>query len=207
MRLVPAALLVTLLGSGGLSLEAQEGGLRLASPSFIFARWGSRSASSLYAGYTMGQAAVFFGIVSNPRSGYRELLCGVTTQIVWGKQAVTTGVAYADASDSRYLQIYLVPSLAAAGLDVSGTLELYAPLDIEGTWQLDVNPMALVLRPLRRLGLGAAYAAGFGEGASPRHRAGALLELSLPRGAVKVEVLRNFVLSYYDVRMSVEAGF
>jgi hypothetical protein len=50
--------------------------------------------------------------------------------------------------------------------------------------------------------VGAAYVAGPGEGASPRHRAWPLVELGIPHGVVKLEVLRDFgveLLRYQDV--------
>lgn len=147
------------------------------------------------------------GLVENPRTGYRELLGGVVTRAGYRDQAVTLGLAYADATESRYLQTYVVPSLQVAGASIGGTLELYVPLDEAGTHQLDVNPIAVMLHPVSWLGVGGAYAAGVAEGDRPHHRAGPTVEIGVPRGSIKGEFLRNFPLGYYEARISFEAAF
>ena len=198
-------LIVSIAGTGG--AQQPSTGVRLAVPNFIVGRWASRSASSLYAGYSAGPAGGFVGLVVNPRSGYRELLGGVMTRVRYRDQAATLGLAYADATESTYLQAYVVPSLLVGPAAVSGTIELYLPLEEPGTHQLDINPIAVVLHPASWIGVGGIYAAGMGEGDRPRHRAGPTVEIGVPKGSIKAEFLRNFTLGYYEARMSFEAAF
>lgn len=207
MNPIAAVLLLVLLAPGPAGAQKPAKGVRLSLPSFIFARWASRSSSSIYVGYTLGSLGGFVGLVENPHSGYRELLGGLVTRAVLGRQAVTLGVAYAEASESRYLQTYVVPSLLVAGASVSGTIELYTPLEEAGSHQLDLNPLAVILRPTREIGIGAAYAAGMGEGERPRHRVGPVVEIGIPHGSLKTELLRNMTLTYYEVRLSLQAAF
>jgi hypothetical protein len=203
-----AAVLVlslSIAGTGG--AQQTPAGVRLSVPSFVFARWATRSASSLYAGYTAGPVGGFVGLVVNPRSGYREMLGGVVSRVGYRDQAVTLGLAYADATESKYLQAYVVPSLLVAGASVSGTIELYVPLEEAGTHQLDVNPIAVILHPASWFGVGGAYASGMAEGDRPRHRAGPTVEIGISRGSIKAEFLRNLTLGYYEGRISFEAAF
>jgi hypothetical protein len=207
MKSTAAVLVLTLSIAGTAGAQHAPAGVRFSVPSFIFARWATRSASSLYAGYSAGPLGGFVGLVENPRTGYRELLGGVVTRAGYRDQAVTLGLAYADATESRYLQTYVVPSLQVAGASIGGTLELYVPLDEAGTHQLDVNPIAVMLHPVSWLGVGGAYAAGVAEGDRPHHRAGPTVEIGVPRGSIKGEFLRNFALGYYEARISFEAAF
>jgi hypothetical protein len=207
MNPTAAALIIGTLIAGPVGAQEEQTGVRLSVPSFVFARWASRSASSLYAGYTMGPVGGFVGLVVNPRSGYREMLGGAVSRVGYRRQAVMLGVAYADATESKYLQAYVVPSLLIAGASVSGTIEFYIPLEHTGIGQVDINPVAVILHPVTWLGVGGAYAAGMADGDRPLHRVGPTVEFGIPRGSVKAELLRNLTLAYYEVRMSVEAAF
>jgi hypothetical protein len=55
---------------------------------------------------------------------------GTYTQVAWGKQSVLMAVAYADATDGRYLQTYLNPALTAGPLAFDATIEWYEPLEV-----------------------------------------------------------------------------
>jgi hypothetical protein len=187
--------------------QEQGRGIRLSTPSFISVRYASASSSSVYAVYTMGPAGVVLGMVLNPRTGYRELVGGLVSRAVWGRQSITIAVAGADAPESAYLQTYLLPSLVVGGVSVSATFELYHPLQHAGTGQLYLNPLAVVLRPASWIGVGGVYALGVSSGEGPGHRAGPTIEVDIPRGAVKVELLRHLHRPSNEVRMSVEAAF
>jgi hypothetical protein len=65
------ALMLSLVAAGAARAE-DAAAPRLDTTSFLFARYASRNASALYAGYGWGSAGVFFGMVEKPRSGYRE---------------------------------------------------------------------------------------------------------------------------------------
>jgi len=176
-------------------------------PSFLYARYATSSSSSLYVGYTLGPAALVFGAVVNPRTGYRELIGGGVSRAMWGRQSITVAFAAAEATESRYLQGYLLPAFALGRVSISGTLELYEPLESGGTRQFDVNPGTVLLRVTDRVALGGCYALGLTSGAGPRHRAGPVLQLAIPRGALTLELLRGVARAKSEVRMSIEAAF
>jgi hypothetical protein len=209
MGMNPSGLLLTLSLALAGTAAGQEPSrrVRLATPNFVFARYATVSASSMYVGYTLGAAAAVLGMVINPRTGYRELIGGAVTRVAWGRQSANLALALADAPEGEYLQAYLVPSLVAAGVSVSGTLELYQPLVRTGTTQLDLNPVSLTLRLGEWVGIGGCYTLGLASGAPSRQRAGPTLQLQVPRGSLRVELLRNVARSAPEVRMSFEAAF
>ncbi len=122
---------------------AQEtpGVLRASGSSFMWARHGTQSSSSLYAVSDLGTVSVVAAMVQNLRTGYREVVAGVLSTFSYDRQAITIALAYADASDASYLQAYLLPDLRAGGFSLTAAVEWYVPLDRAGTPQLYVNPV------------------------------------------------------------------
>jgi hypothetical protein len=179
----------------------------LATGSFIVARYATVSSASLYAGYGFGPAGIVVGAVDNPRSGYRELIGGVVSRVVWGAQAVTIAVASADASDGLYLQTYVVPSLRFRSVSIGGTIEWYQPLEHRAVEQLDVNPLGFTVSLTERLAIGGLYTIAFTEGGPSRQRAGGVVQVSVPHGAVRLEILRTIARSRSEFRFGLEAGF
>lgn len=181
--------------------------LRFGVSSFVVARYASSSASSLYAGYSLGPIGILVAAVHNPRSGYSEILGGLVTRLAAGNNATHVALAVAEASDGKYLQTYLVPSLEMAGLKLSATIEWYEPLESSAVRQFDVNPVS-VLRPIgEKIAVGAAYTLGLGEGAESRQRAGPVLQLTIPKGIVYAEFLRNVSNSKAEARVGLQAVF
>src|SRR5262245_32993701 len=84
--------------------------LRVETPSFVFARYASGSASALYVTRGLGAGGAFVAMVQNPETQYRELIGGAFTQLNWSGQSVLLALAYADATDGHYAQTYVVPS-------------------------------------------------------------------------------------------------
>jgi hypothetical protein len=194
-----------LAGAAAEAPPACASDLRLDTSSFLYARYATSSASSLYAGYGFGKAGIVFGMVENPRSGYRELVMGALSRMTWRGQALTVALAAADASDGTYLQTYLVPSLARGSVSVSGTIEWYEPLG-SGTRQLDLNPITVLLKLGPRVSAGAFYALGLAQGAAPRQRAGPALQVEVPPGVIKLELVRNLSRSASEVRVVFQAS-
>ena len=123
---------------------------------FIFARFASRSAHTLYAGYGIGRAVVIAGMVQNPRTGYHEIIAGAGIQVFPRRRnGATIVLAGADASESAYLQLYVVPSFAVWSVAITGTVEAYQPLESTGSRQLGLNPLTATVRIHRRLSAGA----------------------------------------------------
>jgi hypothetical protein len=199
---------LTLVLATAASAQATDGaGIRVGTSSFMFARYATVSSSSLYAAYSLGAVAVVFGMVNNPRSGYHELIGGLVTRISSGKQGINVAVAAADASDGRYLQTYLVPSLTLARLSLSSTIEWYEPLGQSGVRQLDVNPISALIALDRRIGIGGAYTASLAEDSRSRQRIGPALRVAILGVYLSGEILRNLRRSAPEVRLGMQASF
>jgi len=181
--------------------------LRLAMPSFVTASYGTAGSATIYAGYSLGPGAFAVGMVVNPRTGYRELLIGAVTRAVLGRQSVAVAVAIADASESPYLQGYLMPSLAVGGVSISGTVELYQPLGAGGTRQFDLSPVRAVLPVCEGLQIGGVYTLGLAQGQAPSQRAGPVVQVGIPRGVIIAELRRNLVRARPELRVTVETAF
>jgi hypothetical protein len=204
----PIALGLVLGAAPGDRLASQQAaGLQVATRSFIVARYATVSSASLYAGYGFGPAGIVVGAVDNPRSGYRELIGGMVSRLVWGAQALTVAVASADAPEGMYLETYLVPSLSLGSVSMGGTIEWYLPLERGAVHQLDVNPIGVTVAVTERLGIGGLYTIALARGAAPSQRAGGVVQVAVPHGAVRVELLRNVVRSRAELRFGLEAGF
>lgn len=187
--------------------QSQEGDVRLDTPSFVFARYATVSAASLYGARGFGPVGGFVGMVQNRKTQYRELIAGIYTQVNWDRQSVLVALGYADATESEYLQTYVVPALSRGPLTFSGTIEWYQPIDRSGTRQLDVNPVSLVVGLSKGFGLGAVYTLGLAKGAPATRRAGPMLQLTAPWGTLKVEFLERSSGESTEVRTAILAAF
>ena len=201
--------LVCLVGTS--LANAQEAkSVRTETGSFLFARYASRGASVLYAGYRMGWGGVFFGVVDNPKTGYNELIAGMNTRWVWerarSQRSLMVGLAAADISDGDYAQLYVIPSYSRGRFSATGTLELYQPLDHRGTKQGEVNPVQAFWRLNPRWSIGASSVVGFGDGFRPYARGGPAVKLDVPRGEVVAEYLWNVERNYEQLRVGFQAS-
>jgi hypothetical protein len=194
------AILSLLCGIGATAASAQT-------PSFIYVRGAAGSANSMYAAYSLGPVALVFGAVINVRSGYREVIAGAVARVATGRQSTLLALTAADASDSRYLQFYVVPSLAVGSLALGGTLETYIPLQSAGTWDLDVNPVTALIEVAPRVRVGPSYKTAFAPGSLARHSAGLACKIVIPRGALTIEWLAGLRRAHGDVRAALEASF
>lgn len=181
----------------------------VAAPNFFFVRHASASATVLYAGRSFGPAGVVVAMVQNPTTLYRELIAGTYTQLNWGRQSLLVAVAYADATDGRYLQTYVNPTFSLPGgpLTFDATIEWYEPLERAATRQLSVNPATLLVRVERRLALGVASTVDVARGSVPPRRVGPAAEWAAKWGTVRVEVLHRTTGKATEVRTSLLAGF
>jgi len=100
--------------------QSSEAELRLDTPSFVFARYATASAASLYGARGFGPVGGFVGVVQNPQTQYRELIAGIHTQVNWDRQSVLVALGYARCDGERVLAD-LRHSLALSGApDVLG---------------------------------------------------------------------------------------
>jgi predicted dipeptidase len=174
---------------------------------FVFAKLSTGHSSAVYSGYSLGAWGVFVATLHNPRSGYYEWIGGAVTRLAWRGQEVSTAIAFAEASDGRYGQLYLLPSLRTGSLSFSGTVELYEPLNRSGTRQLYLDPVTLLRRMARRWEAGASYCLSVVAGDRPGHRAGPAVQVSLGGGAIRFELLRDFTHSSTDARAVYQTTF
>ena len=77
--------------------QSPKAELRLDTPSFVFARYATASAASLYGARGFGPVGGFVGMVQNRKTQYRELIAGMYTQVNWDRQSVLVALGYADA--------------------------------------------------------------------------------------------------------------
>lgn len=174
---------------------------------FVSARFASASSWTLYAAEGWGRAGVFFGAVENPRTGYRELLAGSFRRWVWRDRTLMAGLALADATESDYAQLYLVPTVTRGRLEATATFVVVEPLERDGTRQLGMNPLNLLWQVASRWRAGASLVSSVGEGAPPSHRAGPALELALARGTVRVELLGEIAHAESELRLGYQKSF
>jgi predicted dipeptidase len=187
--------------------EPDRSTLRFDNHSFVFARLSTAHSSAAYSGYSFGAWGPFVGAVRNPRNGYYEWIAGAVTRLAWREQGVNVALAFADASDGRYAQLYVVPGLRRGSLSLSGTLELYAPLGGSGVRQLYLDPVTLLQRAGRHWEVGVSYGLGVAAGDAPQHRVGPAFQLALGGGSLRVELLRDFKRSSTDVRAVYQTSF
>ena len=187
--------------------QSPKAELRLDTPSFVFARYATASAASLYGARGFGPVGGFVGMVQNRKTQYRELIAGIYTQVNWDRQSVLVALGYADATESEYLQTYVIPSLSRGRLTLSGTIEWYEPIERSGTRQLDVNPVSLGVRLSKGFGLGAVYTLGLAKGSPARRRAGPMLQLTASWGTLKVELLDRSFGESTEIRTAILAAF
>ncbi len=176
-------------------------------PTFLFLRYSTGSASSLYAAYGLGRASIVVGVVDDLRTGDREVIGGGVSRIAWGPQAIVVALAGAAASGSKYLQAYVVPSFVLGRLNLSGTIVWSQPLDRGGVRELDVDPLTVLVPLPSWIGLGAFYTLDVTAGATPRQRAGPVLQLGVGSAEFRVEWARNISDSSGEMRIVAQVSF
>jgi hypothetical protein len=145
--------------------------------------------------------------VHNPRNGYYEWIAGAVTRLAWREQGVNLALAFADAQDGRYAQLYVVPGLRAGSVSLSGTLELYQPLGTSGVRQLYLDPLTVLRRMGPRWEAGASYIFGASAGDAPDHRAGPAVQIAIGGGSLRLELLHDFRRSSTDARAVYQGSF
>ncbi len=193
----------------GLSLlAAAAAGQEPRAPGFVLARYASRTALGFYAGYSVGPALAVVGMIQNPRTQYREAIVGVGTRLAaTGGLDVVGTVAAANTTDGWFTQVYLLPSWHLGPVAAAATLEYYLPLGRSGVRELDVSPATFVVALTRDLGAGATWVLSAPAG-GPRHQAlGPAIKLGIPRGAVRLDLLRGFGGGASEVRVTVQCAW
>jgi hypothetical protein len=187
--------------------QAQDS-VRVKPLNFVFTRFASRTSNTLYAGYGVGRGFAFVGLVVNPRTEYREVVAGGGIQVLPGRRnSANVALAAADAVDARYLQLYIVPSLAIWRVLLSGTIELYQPLESAGVRQLGLNPVTATIPLFERIELGATYILFAGAGQRTEQGAGPALRVKIPKGSVTLDLVGGLARFSREARLTVSLGY
>jgi hypothetical protein len=175
---------------------------------FVSARYSTGTAGFLFGGYGYGPAFAMVGMVNNPRSGYTEFLGGAGGRFVTGPR-VSHAVAFAasHATEAWYAQIYWLPTLAFGSMTVEATVQASAPLEDAGDAQLAINPLTVHLRLAPRVSIGPVAQVALQDGIGPAYAAGAGVRLTVPAGAVTVDLLRGIRAFDHEVRISFRAFY
>lgn len=173
-------------------------------PTFAVVRFASQAAHVVYSGYGTEALTGFIGLVMNPRSGYHEAILGVATTLAPSTGAsALVGVAYADASDARYVQLYINPDVRVGRMLLDGTIEGYVPLGSRGVVQMATAPLNLVVGLTGRVALGASWVGGVQQQGLPSHAIGPSLRVRIPSGRLSVDLLHGAMRAPREVRVTV----
>lgn len=175
-------------------------------PSFIFFRYASLTSLSLYGAYGQGRWLGFFGMIQNPRTGYREIAGGVGATVALSRHlGGLIGLAAANASDGWYGQLYLQSNIRFGRLGTYVSLAYYQPAEAAGSHQLKLNPGLILWRVLRRLEAGGAYVYLGSDGSRDIHQLGPAVQISVPNGRASLELLKRLQDVRFDLRMTFQA--
>ena len=186
---------------------AARGQILVQTRSFVFARYASGTSSSLIAARGLGAVGGFVAMVQNPATQYRERVAGAYTQASWKSYRLFAALAYADASESPYLQAFFGPSFTRGRLALSGTFKSYEPLSRAGVRQLHLNPASLEIRLGRRMWTGVAYTLAMKEATPHGHSVGPVVQWTLPAATLRVELLDRVGAPTAEIRCVVVTSF
>ena len=201
-RVAVAASCLLIVAAAGRAQEAAP------DPGFVLARYASRTALGFYAGYAAGPVLALVGMIQNPRTQYREAVVGVGAHpLSEGAVDVIAAVAAANTTDGWFTQLYLVPSWRAGRASATATLEYYVPLGRSGVGELDVAPATAIVALSKALGAGAAWVLSAPAGGPTRQALGPALQLAIPRGTVRLDLLRGIAGGASEVRLTVQCAW
>jgi hypothetical protein len=190
---------------GSLSGQAAP---RSPGPAFLFARYASQSPLALYGGYRLGRTLLVVGMLQDHRSSYREALAGVGISITYANgDGVTFLAAAADASDGWHAQLYALPTLTVSRLSVSGTVELYAPLERRASWQLYITPGTALVSVSSKVAVGASYLLSAQQGAKTGHALGPVGQIRVPHATITAALMRNVRHARDELRVYLYTAF
>ena len=153
---------------------------------FAVARFSTRSAHTLYAGYGAGPVVVFVGVLQNPRTAYREALAGLAARPL----GFLVGLAGATTSDGDYAQLYLLPGATLGPARVDMTLTFQQRLT-DDTRELYIAPATVFVPVTPRVAVGATWTLGATLGGASSQALGPSVAITVPGGTLGVHLLRG----------------
>ncbi len=176
-------------------------------PSLLIVRYATRSSFAMYSGYQAHAWLAFAGMLSNPRSEYREILGGIGRPISLGGSSLTLATAMAWTNTGWYSELYLLPNVRVGALTVSATVEGVQPFSSAGTRGVYLSPgNALVA-------LGKGFSTGFGvyasaeQGNSSTLGIGPAFQRAVPKGSVTLELIKGVRAAADELRLTVRSSF
>lgn len=175
---------------------------------FVTARIDSRLSQYIYTGY--GYDAVFLvgALAANPRSGYSEQILGAGIRLpLYRYLSHLTAIAFCNATDSRYTQLYYVPSLSVGVVSAKATVEAYFPLDTAGVKQFAISGLSVTARVGGPVAAGMVYELSAAEHTSTSQAAGVVFRLALPGAELGIDALRGIAHQQDHARVSFRAFY
>lgn len=175
---------------------------------FVTARYSSGTSGFVFGGYGYGPGFAMIGMVNNPHSGYTEFLGGAGARFALGSRTShAVAVAASRATESWYAQLYYLPTVTLGPAVAEATFQLYAPLEAGGDAQLAINPLSLLVSVHPRIALGASWQLALQEGIGPGQAAGAAVRVTVPAGAITLDLLHGLRAFDDEIRLSFRAFY
>jgi hypothetical protein len=175
---------------------------------FVTTRIDSRFSHYVYTGYGYDAAFLVGALVANPRNGYSEQILGAGARLPgYRNLSQLAAVAFCNASDSRYTQLYYLPSLSFGRISASATFEAYLPLDSAGVKQFAITSLPITTRIWGPLAAGVVYELSAAEHTPTSHGAGVAIRLALPGAELGADALRGLSHQQDHARLSFRAFY
>lgn len=172
-------------------------------PSFLIARYASRSAMGMYAGYAAHSAMFVVGLLHNPRTSYREIMAGVGMPLRFSADAtVTVASAMASTDTGWYTEFYVIPSLHRGPVRFDATVEAEQPWNARGSRAVYVSPANFLVDVHRGVAVGLGYYGSSEAGSGASHALGPALQLAVPRGSVTLELIKGVLAAEDEARVT-----
>jgi len=175
---------------------------------FVTTRIDSHFSHYVYTGYGYDAAFIIGALVANPRTGYSEQILGLGARLpVLRNLNQLAVIAFCNASDARYAQIYYLPSRTFGRVSASATFEAYLPLESAGVRQFGITSLPITTRVRGPLAAGVVYELSAAERTVTSQGAGIALRLGLPSAELGVDALHGLVALHDHVRLSFRAFY
>ncbi len=214
LRASCAAILPSLLALGAMPFVHDRGAVAQAASTpthtwgFVTAKVDSRFSYYVYTGYGYDAVFVVGALVENPRSGYSEQIVGLGARLpVFQDVSQSVAVTFCNASDSRYVQVYYLPSRRFGRVSASAGFETYLPLEPGGVRQFAIGSLPITARVHGPLAAGIVYEMSAAEHVATSHGAGIAIRLDVPHAELGLDALRGVAHRQDHARISFRAFY
>jgi hypothetical protein len=175
---------------------------------FVTTRIDSHFSHYVYTGYGYDAAFIVGALIANPRSGYSEQILGVGFRLpVYRNYTQLAVIAFCNASDSRYAQLYYLPSHTFGRVSASATFEAYLPLDSAGVRQFAITSLPITTRIRGPLAAGVVYELSAAEHTATSHGAGIAIRLGLPNAELGADAVYGLANLHDHARLLFRAFY